>query len=262
MKKASLARFEALAQRLVEDSFKRLFSGRLEVAEVAARLAQALEDSQVDGRVTAQFVIHLHPFEYEAISRQGPALLEKLADYAATLARQTGLMVVERPQIELQADVDVPRHEVRVRARRSGEQGKKLNTQLFPADSAGEEMRAALEAADAFLILEGRRHLPLDRPVITIGRRTDNDIVLDSAAVSRRHAQIRWRYNRFVLYDLSMRGRTAVNGQPVAEYVLQPGDVITMSNITFIYGEGRGEKSQRVPLSGADGGQTLITPDE
>jgi pSer/pThr/pTyr-binding forkhead associated (FHA) protein len=79
----------------------------------------------------------------------------------------------------------------------------------------------------------------LERPFLSIGRRTENDLVLDSPTVSRRHAQLRWRYGRFVLYDLSGRpGRTLVNSQPVSEYALQSGDVITLANVKLIYGEG------------------------
>ena len=41
------------------------------------------------------------------------------------------------------------------------------------------EARTAILAADAFLIVQGRQHIALDRPVTRIGRRMDNDIVLD-----------------------------------------------------------------------------------
>jgi pSer/pThr/pTyr-binding forkhead associated (FHA) protein len=100
--------------------------------------------------------------------------------------------------------------------------------------------------------------LPLDAPLVSIGRRIDNDIVLDSSAVSRHHAQIRWRYGRFVLYDVGGRGSTAVNGQSVTEYVLQAGDVIALSNVSIIYGEGLEKRSRRSTGDSTD--QTLLMP--
>ena len=84
-------------------------------------------------------------------------------------------------------------------------------------------------------------------------------MVLDAATVSRRHAQLRWRYGHFVLYDLSQRhGRTTVNNQPVTECVLQPGDVITLSQIKLLYAEG-----QTTPKRGGqygEGADTQVMP--
>jgi pSer/pThr/pTyr-binding forkhead associated (FHA) protein len=107
-------------------------------------------------------------------------------------------------------------------------------------------MLAELMAVDAYLIVDGGQHVALERPLLTIGRRTDNDLVLDAPTVSRRHAQIRWRYGRFVLYDLSGRpGRTLVNSQAITEYALQSGDVISLANAKLIYGEGDDERQPR-----------------
>ena len=51
---SKIARFEALAERLVEGTFARLFAGRLRPLEVATHLTRALEDDQVlspDGKI-------------------------------------------------------------------------------------------------------------------------------------------------------------------------------------------------------------------
>lgn len=264
MKYTPLTRFETLARRLVEGSFNRLLGGRLEPLEVATRLARALEDSQAasdnpDHQAADLFRIYFHPDDYRAIRQENPNLADELADYLLQLARQTGIALAGRPQVELTTDLTLKRQQLRVEATRQEEPG--ASTQLFSHAPADDEALAALRKVDAFLIVDGRRHVPLDQPLITLGRRIDNDVVLDSASVSRRHAQIRWRYGRFILYDLSGRGRTAVNGQPVREYVLQPGDVIALSNVLLIYGEGRDDT--RYGSSGDPDdtdGQTLLKP--
>ena len=100
--------------------------------------------------------------------------------------------------------------------------------------------------------------MPLNRPLTTMGRRTENDVVLDLPSVSRQHAQIRWRLGRFVLYDVSSRGRTLVNGHPISEHVLRPGDVIALSDALLVYGEGNVEKlRQRADFDDATA-QTLV----
>jgi pSer/pThr/pTyr-binding forkhead associated (FHA) protein len=100
--------------------------------------------------------------------------------------------------------------------------------------------RAVVPAAPPgrpFLILEGRRHVDLLQPTVSIGRALDNDIIVEDSRVSRHHAQLRRRFDRFVLYDLGSRGGTEINGYPVEECVLHAGDVISLAGVEVIYGE-------------------------
>jgi pSer/pThr/pTyr-binding forkhead associated (FHA) protein len=89
------------------------------------------------------------------------------------------------------------------------------------------------------LILEGRRHVPLVKPVVTIGRALDNDIVIDDPRVSRHHAQLRLRHGHYMLYDTGSSGGTLVNNQPVSEVILNAGDVISLAGAQIIFGEDR-----------------------
>jgi pSer/pThr/pTyr-binding forkhead associated (FHA) protein len=89
----------------------------------------------------------------------------------------------------------------------------------------------------SFLILEGRRHVSLNKPVVTIGRALDNDVVIDDPRVSRHHAQLRLRQGRYVLYDTGSSGGTLVNNQPVSEVALNAGDVISLAGAQVIFGE-------------------------
>ena len=258
-RKRSLSRFETLAQQLVEGSFKRLFGEQLEAYEVAARLARTLEDSQADGRAADLYTVQLHPDDLAALLAKNPDLAKELAAYLMKLAQQAGLLLPTLPQVLLAADTDVSRHQMRALAEHNSPH-EEQTTQVHTLAALGAPALAALQERDAFLIVAGRQHVPLDRPILTIGRRTDNDIVLDSATVSRQHAQIRWRYGRFIVYDLSRRDRTAVNDQPITEHALQPGDVIALSDTLLIYGEGRDEIERvREPVPD-DESQTLQLP--
>jgi len=259
MKRTPLSRFESLAQRLVEGSFKRIFDSQLEPLEVANRLARALEDSAEDGQAADHYIIHLHPEDYDSVLRDNVRLAEDLVEYVIRLAQQAGVSLKTRPQIELVANPNIARHHILVQAKAEAAVGG-ATTQMKPVDLSGHDPMNAIEELDAFLIIEGRQHLPLDRPLMTLGRRVDNDIVLDSPSISRQHAQIRWRYGRFILYDLGGRGRTLVNGQVVTECVLQAGDVISLSNVPIIYGEGREDRMKRHSSADDRSDPTLLMP--
>jgi hypothetical protein len=181
------------------------------------------------------------------------------------------MLQVAAIHIRLVSDPRVKPHHVRVEDQMSAEaqppqDGDALSvgaehgeqqtaTLTLPRSSESSELAALLEV-DAFLIIEGGRHVPLDKPVITIGRRSDNDIIVDATAVSRQHAQIRWRFGRFVLYDTSSRGRTKVNGVRVKEQVLQSGDVVALSDVLIVYAEGSdpatGDRRGRQSFTGGE----------
>jgi hypothetical protein len=99
----------------------------------------------------------------------------------------------------------------------------------------------------AYLIVEGNRHFPLDRPVVNIGRRLDNHIILDDPRVSRTHAQIRIRNGRFEIFDLGSSAGTLVNGQDVRQHMLQTGDVVELAGTRLVYGEDPGGPPDETP---------------
>jgi hypothetical protein len=77
----------------------------------------------------------------------------------------------------------------------------------------------------------------LEKSVVNIGRREDNDIYLADQRVSRQHAQIRRVRNQHILFDLNSTGGTFVNNRPVVQANLVTGDVISFAGVVMIYAE-------------------------
>jgi serine phosphatase RsbU (regulator of sigma subunit) len=73
---------------------------------------------------------------------------------------------------------------------------------------------------------QGRRIIPIGKPVFTIGRRTAADLQLASTDVSREHAEIAKQGEIFLLRDRGSRYGTFVNGEQVTERALTDGDRI------------------------------------
>ena len=89
-----------------------------------------------------------------------------------------------------------------------------------------------------FLIIDGERVYTIDRMVLSIGRKNDNHIVIDNEHVSRYHAQIQIVDGNFILLDLGSTVGTSVNGNPIKQYALKPGDVISLGGVPIIFGQG------------------------
>ena len=76
----------------------------------------------------------------------------------------------------------------------------------------------------------------ISQDTIRIGRKLENDIVINNETISREHAEIRYENNNFIIYDLNSTGGTFVNNKKVSKLQLNSGDLISLSdtNIMFI----------------------------
>lgn len=70
----------------------------------------------------------------------------------------------------------------------------------------------------------GRRIASIDKPLFTIGRRTETDLRLTGADISRLHAEIALEEGVCVLRDKESRFGTFVNGERITERTLAHGD--------------------------------------
>ena len=68
--------------------------------------------------------------------------------------------------------------------------------------------------------------VPLDRPILTIGRLKENDVVIDNLSVSRLHARILLEGDRVFLEDQGSGNGCVVNGRRVDRTPIAPGDEI------------------------------------
>ena len=87
----------------------------------------------------------------------------------------------------------------------------------------------------------GRRTIPIERAVTTFGRRSECDVRLTGADVSRQHAELLMQDGRILLRDCESKFGTYVNGERITERELKPGDTIGLgqtsdTSIVFVTG--------------------------
>jgi pSer/pThr/pTyr-binding forkhead associated (FHA) protein len=83
--------------------------------------------------------------------------------------------------------------------------------------------------------MEGQSFL-LDRPVITVGRGVESDIVIDDVSISHSHVQFSRQADGDYVQDLASRNGTQVNSEPVMKpRLLRLGDMLLIGNIVLEY---------------------------
>lgn len=234
-----LDQLEANIQKLVEDRLAGILPGVKLEDRVIQRLATAVRENivqQKDDRAIAPNLFTLIVSTETSPMWKEESIIETLRNIITTASRDVGLKFMTQPTIRITPDDSFSADEIKVIA----------SHKLEPVeDTEGMQMSTTkddIEEGDnipenAFLIIEGIKVHPLTETVVNIGRRLENQLVIDDPRVSRNHAQLRAIKGRFVLFDLNSTGGTFVNGQRTSQTVLYPGDVISLAGVALIFGQ-------------------------
>ncbi len=77
------------------------------------------------------------------------------------------------------------------------------------------------------------KEMKIEKDIYKIGRKTENDIVIDNMAVSGFHAQLIKSNDTVYVEDLNSTNGTFVNGKKISKHVLNHGDVILIGSHTI-----------------------------
>jgi pSer/pThr/pTyr-binding forkhead associated (FHA) protein len=103
-------------------------------------------------------------------------------------------------------------------------------TDYFIAD------QSPVNSLGAFLIVDGKQLFLLSDVVTNIGRLNENHLIIADGRVSRRHAQIRFVQDHYVIFDLGSSGGTYVNNVRITQSILNPGDIISLAGVAIVFG--------------------------
>ena len=92
------------------------------------------------------------------------------------------------------------------------------------------------------------REVKLDKTSFTVGRKPDNDIALDNAAVSGHHCKFYESGGTWFVEDLNSTNGTFVNNRKVLKSGLKNGDSVTLIKYTLIFTDEAAAAPAEVPL--------------
>jgi hypothetical protein len=244
-----LQRVEGFLERLFEAPAGRL-GASLQPVSLAKRIERAMDTNKSFGDdgviVPNQYVLHLNPTDFTSFESYRAALEDDLAHGVLTRARRERYTLVARPRVRLNADRSVRRGDIRIAARVVDEAGERRHREpSAPVTSdtvvlSTREEKSPDSARRAYLLVatEGQDAVQFDLggPLITIGRASDNDVIVDDPMVSRHHCQLKLQHGAYGFVDLGSRNGSMVNGHSVQEVALGPGDVIQIGSTTIEFG--------------------------
>ncbi len=104
---------------------------------------------------------------------------------------------------------------------------------LMPSEN-GKKVQYIITARSGYI--KGSAWIVPDEGVLNIGRDPTCSIIIDDPLISRHHCQIYISNDELLIRDLGSSNSTFVNGHPIKEKVLRPGDDIGVGSIVFSVG--------------------------
>ncbi len=233
----NLKDLETRLRSLIEIELLALLPGTNLEEVTVHRLAAALGNDVVtdeSGALLAPDVFTLIVHPDSAGQWRDNRILDVVLKSLVTAGEEAGYHFSARPTITISIDDSIPLNDAKVLA--SHRIQSVTDTHASPVDNGLNEEPEGFKG-NAFLIIEGVKVYSLSQPVVNIGRRLDNQLVIDDPRVSRNHAQLRIINGRYVVFDLNSTGGTFVNGQRTNQSVLYPGDVISLAGVALIFGQ-------------------------
>lgn len=188
------------------------------------------------------FIITLSP-EKKAQYFDKESWLPLLSNALEQVALENGQSFARHPTFSFRTDDNYPLNKINVDCQADFDELSETSSIKTHQDTdfAGDR--------SAYLIVEGNQVFQLSLGATNIGRRQDNELIIDNPHVSRLHAQIRSSRGAYIIFDLNSSSGTYVNSRKVDQQILKSGDVISLGGVTMIYSEELGEDKKPSALS-------------
>jgi hypothetical protein len=234
-----LFRLETGLQTFVERLAGQLLPGERLSELLARRLMDAVRGGLrvlPDGQLAApeRLVVLVCPEELGLF--QNPDLLREIETALRQIGLQQGILFPEGGFLQVDSSLPLAPGELQVVSlEQAGCVSQTTDVSMTGLQAVGNT--GAGMPQGAYLIVDGVQVFSLDKPVVNLGRRPDNHLVIDDPRISRTHSQIRLRAGQFVIFDLESSGGTFVNGRRIYQHILHPGDVISLAGVPLIFGQ-------------------------
>ncbi|NWJ47270.1 MAG: DUF3662 domain-containing protein [Chloroflexi bacterium] len=263
-----ISKLEGMMETVVEGSFSRLFRNKLHPADISKRLERVMEDTKEvalgKSYVPNRYEVYISQYDFDQFAPYKSSIEKDMAEHVVRYGQQRHFIFSGgSPRVWLNSSEQVKKSRYLIKAYTldpNQPQPKAANTanginqnQLLEGTAIlnigalnAEQRNAAgsiaFDRPQATLTVMGYRtdnpdrHFVFKRDV-TIGRGLDNDIILENdPRISRHHARIEFKYGQFLLTDLNSANGTSLNGLPVTQIVLTPGDKVSLGGLELIFG--------------------------
>lgn len=235
-----LQQLENLLEKTLENKLFSWLPKEASLTDILNQLITAIQDKTLHENSESDisdFLIKVSPDDYNLWFGNQTDLI-KISQILTAAMLSTGIQPPRPPAFHILADKEISKGNVAIQPiKRQFETSETQNLNNDGLLKSSGNLAVMDEEIHAFFTSNSGPVYTLDKHVVNIGRREDNDIILEDPRVSRHHAQIRRVRNSFVLFDLNSTGGTMVNDKTISQITLATGDVVSFAGVILIYGQ-------------------------
>jgi hypothetical protein len=258
---ASFGGFERLIESLVERSLIAPLRGRVQPIEIAKRLERVMQERALVNVGTSiapnEFVVRLNPEDFQPLAAARSMLERELARHLTRVGAERGYAFLAPPIVRFVADPATARRAIETTAElREPGAGAASPSRLptvrpptgAPPASPPPDGESPLDVtvargrpvvspgapdggASPWGLDFGKWQVALPSGAVRVGRAPDCDVVVPSPRVSRYHAELSVDDQGARVRDLGSTNGTAVDGRPIREAELRPGDRVAFGGV-------------------------------
>lgn len=245
--------FERRLETIFEGFFARQFRAGLQPIEIAKKLAREMDANRTISvnRVYApnDYFVQVSKEDAEKFFAFKDKLSTELSDFLNSHAQSENYALMGYPEVAIEVSDELKLGELRIES--SLVERHSAPNPVKPDDAAPLPPRREVPA-DGTIVMSAVR--PKARLVLpnsdkefalsartTIGRASENDVVLPDQSISRRHAEIIMENGgESILKDLGSRNGTFLNGERIDTGRLEDGDEVRVGMTTLVFRGGFG----------------------
>lgn len=233
---------ELKLRQILEGTLEGIFfpnSSQSLTSQLTEIILEAVKTAKDETEVLPDFIqLRVSPEKFDAWQSTQP-VLDKVCQQIVEAFKNESVQFQKPLRLHLQVDDSLGVDEIKVIPGQHALEQITTATaiQLTPDKSIQTQI-----PEQACLIVDGRQTFLLQTPIISIGRHSSNDIVIQDPQVSRKHLQLRADKGSYLLFDLSSTGGTHINNKAVSSAKLKPGDVIKIGKTLLIYNHDQEKK--------------------
>ena len=107
------------------------------------------------------------------------------------------------------------------------------------------------------------KEIPFDKPSLTIGRKPDNDIVIDNPAISGHHCRISVQGETYFVEDMDSTNGTYVNQKRIKKSGLHHNDVVGLAKHAIVFIEDSPPEEKTIPPKApSEDATVMIAPEK
>jgi serine/threonine protein kinase len=227
------AEVAAIVARMLEKDRDRRFA-------TAAEVAEALAPWATPAPVEFDFADVLA--ERKRLSQDRPSQVPRsrpTSGLASSTARPAATSSMVRPASSVKVTARTGKSSGKMRSATWPQPGGgatpeviKITSHMKPAASGDGEPSPIAQSQATLTPVDGGDAIALVQPRVLVGRRDDCDVEIADTAVSSKHCELSFDPPRWSIKDLDSRNGTSVNGLPIKQHSLRPGDVILVGKQT------------------------------